>query len=210
MRLLAYDTSGDVLSAALAEDGRIITQLESSAGSRHSDELVPMLEKLLRRARWKPESLGLLAVGVGPGSFTGLRVGVAAAKMLALVWDKKLAGVPSLEALAYEMKGTRLPAGQAGIPIAVDARRGKIYAALYERKGEELKEIFAPALSTLEEFSKIAGQEVNVLERAHINAASVARAGWARARSRRTQSAGSLEALYLHPKDCNVTIKNKK
>ncbi len=202
MRLLAFDTSGEILSAAVAEDGRVLCEMENAAGTRHSAALIPLLEKLMKKARWTPGQVDVLAVGVGPGSFTGIRVGVATAKMLALVWKKPLVGVSSLEALAYASDAA---VDQA--PVAIDARRGMIYAALYARKNGAWVERASPALTTLVEFSKKFSGPVSVLERPVVRASAVALAAFARAKAKRVVTPDGLEPLYLRPKDCNVTKK---
>jgi len=202
MKILAYDTSGDVLTAALAENGRILREEESVSTERHSSTLVPFLEQLLKKGRWKPEDIDVLAVGIGPGSFTGIRVGVTTAKLLGLVWKTKLIGVSSLEALA-RAKG--IPDGR--VPVAVDARRGRIYAAMYENKSGKCTERIAPALTTPEDFFKRAGGPVSILERPSVRASGIAAAAFDLAARKNFKTPDSLEPLYLQAKDCNVTKK---
>ena len=204
MKILAYDTSGDKLTAALAENGRLLREEESISSERHSSTLIPFLEKLLKKGRWKPEDIDVLAVGIGPGSFTGIRVGVTTAKLLGLVWKTKLVGISSLEALA-RMK----TAGDGSVPVAVDARRGRIYAALYEKKAGKFSERISPMLTTPEEFFKKAGRPVPILERPSVRASGVALAAFDQAARKKFKTPDSLEPLYLHPKDCNVTLSKK-
>lgn len=198
MNILAYDTSGDTLSVAAARDGKLVCELENMTLARHAAALVPLIEKTLRKARWKPSDVDVLAVGVGPGSFTGIRVGLATAKMLAVVWKRRLVGVSSLEATAYAADSPS---------VAVDARRGRVYAALYEKKDGRWMERLAPSLTTLDEFKKKADSPVAVLERPAVRARSVAQAGLAHALAGKFLTPDSLEPLYLHPKDCHVTSK---
>ena len=202
MKILAYDTSGELLTAALAENDRVVYDEESVSSERHSSTLIPFLKKVLKKARLKVEELGLLAVGVGPGSFTGIRVGVMTAKLLALVWKTRLVGVSSLEAIAYQADGS-----SDRVPVAVDARRGRIYAALYEKKAGKLIERIAPRLTTPEEFFKRAGGPVPVIDRPLVRASSIARAAYEYAKRKCFSTPDTLEPLYLHPKDCNVTKK---
>ena len=201
MNILAYDTSGDVLAAALVKDGQVIVDVgegfKPNPAARHSSVLVPTLEKLMRKARWKPEHIDAIAVGTGPGSFTGIRIGVVTAKMLAFAWGKKVVGVSSLEAIARS--------SEAGGRVAVmlDARRGNVYAALYEKKAGTVKPIIAPLLTRADDFFKKARPDFVVDSAAGLRAGAVAEA----ARGRRAVSPDKIEPLYLHPKDCNVTVK---
>ncbi len=204
MKILAYDTSGQILTAALVKDGRLLCEMESDPKVRHSSTLVPLLEMILKKAKWNPLELDVLAVGIGPGSFTGIRVGVATAKMLGFVWGTKLVGVSSLEAVARASKG---PDGR--FPVVMDARRGKVYAALFEKKEGKFTERLAPALTTTEEFFKRAGGPVAVLDKPAVRAADIAFAAHARALTKKFQTPDSLQPLYLHPKDCNVTLPKK-
>lgn len=204
MKILAYDTSGDKLTAALAENGRLLREEESVSSERHSSTLVPFLEKLLKKARWKPEDIDVLAVGIGPGSFTGIRVGVTTAKLLGLVWKTKLVGISSLEALARTGETS-----EGVLPVAIDARRGRIYAALYEKKAGRFSERISPMLTTPEEFFKRVGGPAAILERPSVRASGIALAAFDRAVRKKFKTPDSLEPLYLHPKDCNVTLPKK-
>ncbi|MDI3279958.1 MAG: tRNA (adenosine(37)-N6)-threonylcarbamoyltransferase complex dimerization subunit type 1 TsaB, partial [Bacillota bacterium] len=96
----------------------------------HSERLMPALVRLLAEAGVEPKELDLIAVSIGPGSFTGLRIGVATAKGLAYALRKPLVAVGSLDALAY---GASLGCGY--ICPLIDARRGRVYTALYRSKG---------------------------------------------------------------------------
>lgn len=203
MKILAFDTSGTVLSAAAAQNGKVLHEMRGDASVRPSDELVPMLEKLLKKTRWKPGALDALAVCVGPGSFTGIRVGVATAKMLGLVWKKKIAAVSSLEAAAYASdRGGK-------IAVALDARRGNIYAAVYEKNGGSLRASTGPVLTTAQEFLEKTGSEAAMQGPGAVTAANVAKAAFAHAKHGKLLTAEKLEPLYLQPKDCNVTQKKR-
>ncbi|HXV19225.1 MAG TPA: tRNA (adenosine(37)-N6)-threonylcarbamoyltransferase complex dimerization subunit type 1 TsaB, partial [Candidatus Omnitrophota bacterium] len=121
MKFLAFDSSSDVLSVGLFDGERRIALSEDPGFARHSSELAPRIEKLLRSKKIRLSELGGIAVGVGPGSFTGLRVGVTAAKVLAFALGKKIAGVSSLEAAA---RSPRVPDGR--VAVHLDARRGRV------------------------------------------------------------------------------------
>ena len=120
MKILALESSAVACSAALCEEEKLIAQSFQNNGLTHSRTLMPMCEDLLRNCGQTLEDIDLIAVAVGPGSFTGLRIGVSAAKGLAWPGDKPCAGVSTLEAMAWSvahMGGEICP--------AMDARRGQ-------------------------------------------------------------------------------------
>ena len=116
MWTLAFDTATDVATVALLRDGEVLGERRSRALSVLADT-----DELLRAAGIGPADLGLLVVGVGPGSFTGVRIGLAAARGLGLALDLPVAGVSTLEALA---------AGAPGAVAVIDARRREVFALL--------------------------------------------------------------------------------
>src|SRR5262245_29449857 len=130
--LLALDTSTLTLSAALVDrqgdDLRIIEQIAAGSPRKQSEMLPSALSELLARHSLKLESLDGIAVGLGPGSFTGLRIGVATAKALAYAAKVKIAGVSSLAAIALEG-----PEASALLSCAV-ARQGELYVGAYRRE----------------------------------------------------------------------------
>jgi tRNA threonylcarbamoyl adenosine modification protein YeaZ len=196
MILLAYDCSGPCLSVVLYDGDKKMGELDSEPGVRHSTVLVPMIEKLLKKAGVKLSEVDVFAVGLGPGSFTGLRVGVATAKILGYVLKKKIVGVSSLEALAREAL-----AGKNGrVAVALDARKSQVYGAEYERRGKNFKVIRKPALMDAKKFPGISGTP---------KASWVAEAALSMARQKKFIDPFRLEPLYLHPRDCNVTLPKK-
>jgi len=116
MLTLAFDTATDVATVALLRDGEVLGERRSRAVSVLADA-----DELLRFAGIRPADVGILAVGVGPGSFTGVRIGLAAARGLGLALDLPVAGVSTLEALA---------AGAPGAVPVIDARRREVFALL--------------------------------------------------------------------------------
>ena len=123
MNLLAFDTSTTAGSIALARDGRVLSEWNLDAGGRNAERLLPGIDFLLRSAGIRADSLEALATTCGPGSFTGLRIGIATAKSLALVLGLPLHGVSTLEAIAFSMRETGL-----AVVAAVDAHRGGVFA----------------------------------------------------------------------------------
>lgn len=135
--MLALDTSTELGSVAVMSDGALRSEITARVRARHGETLLPLIEEALRLAGVDRGALALIAVGLGPGSFTGTRVGVATAKGLALALSAPLVGVISLRAMA---RGAAAPL----VVAAADAHKGEVYAAVYGREGRGLAERVAP------------------------------------------------------------------
>ena len=126
MKILALDSTAVVGSVALCEDTRMVAHYTLNTGNTHSQTLLPMIESALKCAEWEIDDLDLFAVSNGPGSFTGVRIGVATVKGLAFGKNIPCAGVSTLEALAYNLRYFN------GIICPVmNARRAQVYNALF-------------------------------------------------------------------------------
>ena len=126
MLTLAFESSAKAASAALCEDGRLISQVIQCSGLTHSRTLLPMAEDLLKNAETDMKQIDCFAVAQGPGSFTGIRIGIATVKGLAWAAEKPCIGVSTLAAMAWN--GT----AAGGLVCAVmDARRSEVYSALF-------------------------------------------------------------------------------
>lgn len=128
MRILALESSAKAASCAISENGKLLASYYQNNGLTHSRTLLPMAEALLKSCGLTMADIDLVAVAKGPGSFTGIRIGVAAAKGLMWGAEKPGVGVSTLEAMAWGcacMEGSTVCA-------AMDARRGQIYNALFE------------------------------------------------------------------------------
>ena len=109
MRILALETAAKAVSAAVTEEGKVLASAYQDTGLTHSRTLMPLVELLLRNTDMTAADLDVIAVSAGPGSFTGVRIGVSAAKGLAWAVDKPCAAVSTLAALARkDRKSTRL------------------------------------------------------------------------------------------------------
>ncbi len=126
MLILALDSTAIVASVALCRDERVIASFTVKNGNTHSETLLPMVEAVLRSANLKVEDIDLFACSVGPGSFTGVRIGTATVKGLAFGQNKNCIGVSTLEALAENL----LPFDGIICPV-MNARRGQVYNALF-------------------------------------------------------------------------------
>ena len=133
MRILAFDAAGKGLSVAVVEEGRVLAEAGLNVGLTHSQRLLPLVQSLLSAADVAPGTIGMVAVTNGPGSFTGLRIGLATAKGLAETWGVPLTVVSTLAAVAYAVRGM----GALICPM-LDARRNEVYTALYDAEGGEI------------------------------------------------------------------------
>ncbi len=133
MLMLALESSAKAASAALFENDKLLALSMQNGGLTHSRTLLPMTEDLFKNMGRDLRELEVIAVAHGPGSFTGLRIGMAEAKGLAWALEKPVVGVSTLEAMAWggpDMEGSMLC-------CAMDARRGQVYNALFEvREGK--------------------------------------------------------------------------
>ena len=149
MKILAFDSTAKVASAAVTEDDRTLAVYSIDNGLTQSELLLPMAEAILKSLRIDFSDIGAFAVTVGPGSFTGVRIGVSLVKGLA--FGKNLPCVPlsTLEALAENLRGL-----DAIIVPCMDARRSQLYTAIFLSDGEDMKRItedLAIPISTLRE-----------------------------------------------------------
>ena len=127
MLTLAIDTATKVCTVALCREQELLAEYTINMGMTHSEGLLPQLEQLIERTGIQKQDIELLAVSMGPGSFTGLRIGLATAEAMAYAWQCCLHGVDTLKALAYniQLEGVVLS------PV-LDAQKGNFYQALYE------------------------------------------------------------------------------
>ncbi len=129
-RVLVVDTSTPAGSVALCEDGRVLAEYVRCLSGTHTDWLLAAIDRVLTDAGLVVNDLSLLAVVRGPGSFTGLRVGMATVKGLAMAADLPVVGLSSLELLAAAVPFARMP-----VCALLDARKQEVYAALYDTAG---------------------------------------------------------------------------
>ena len=129
MKILAFDCSGKTISVAVATDTEVKAEAFVEENRNHAPYLLPTIEKVLNAAQWQPGELDLIAVTTGPGSFTGLRIGLATAKGLGDTLHIPLVGVNTIDALAEHM------ANFPGIIVPLlDARKNQVYTAIYDNR----------------------------------------------------------------------------
>ncbi|MGM9636564.1 MAG: tRNA (adenosine(37)-N6)-threonylcarbamoyltransferase complex dimerization subunit type 1 TsaB [Eubacteriales bacterium] len=129
MKILALDSSASVASVALCENDSLVSEFSLCDQNKHSETLLPMLESMLKLAGIDLSEVDLFAVSNGPGSFTGIRIGISLIKGLAFGSGKPCIGVPTLEALAYNLTGS-----DGLICPVMDARREQVYHALFSMR----------------------------------------------------------------------------
>ena len=126
MRILGIDTSTPIGSVALIDNDNIVAEHTLNIVQAHSSRLMPAIDTVLKWGEITPHDLDGCAVGIGPGSFTGVRIGVATVKSLCYAVDKPIVGVSTLEAIAYNLRWT-----EGLICPILDARRSEIYGAIF-------------------------------------------------------------------------------
>lgn len=134
--LLAFDTATPLVTVAIHDGQDVVVDLRAERAMLHAEQLAPLIERALADAGIVRQDLTAIAVGVGPGPFTGLRVGLVTARTLGFVLDIPVYGVCSLDVLAVEAVDTGAVRGD--FVVATDARRKEVYLARYDAGGERL------------------------------------------------------------------------
>lgn len=148
MRVLGIDTSGRRGGVAVVEDGRILASLQHEAPKGFGDVLYPLIEQVLASAGVRLDEIDLFSAAAGPGSFTGVRVGLTAAKALGEALDKPVVGVSNLEALAAACE-------QRPCAVVLDARRQETYGAVF---GKQLESLLDQTVQPWSEFFELASK----------------------------------------------------
>ena len=150
MNILALESSATACSVALCRDGELVAQSFQNSGLTHSRTLLPMVHDLLKNCGESLDKVDVIAVAAGPGSFTGLRIGVATAKGLAWGEDKDCAPCSTLESMAWPLAHME---GEL-IVCAMDARRNQVYNALFLAEGDKLRRLSPDRAISLEELGE--------------------------------------------------------
>lgn len=227
MKILGIDTSSKVLSIAVSEDKDIIRQESHLLDRRHSSLLVPKIFQLLNKTRIKIGRIDAFIIGLGPGSFTGLRIGVSTVKGFGIALQKPCIGVPSIDGIACNaVKNQSLI-----VPI-IDAKRGQVYSAIYVKKGNQVIRKSGFLLMPIEKLiKKIKGEAVFLgdglslykdriksLDKKAIfleqrfwypGAGNLIKLALSKIKKAKKQDLSGLAPLYLYPEDCQVTKAKK-
>lgn len=153
MKILALESSAKAASCAVLSDGELLASAWQSTGLTHSRTLLPMVEDMLKNSELSVQEMDAVAVAAGPGSFTGLRIGIAAVKGLSWAAEKPCIPVSTLEAMAWP-----LACLEGNIVCAMDARRQQIYNAVFLAEGGELTRLREDRAVSLEEAAADIGE----------------------------------------------------
>lgn len=146
MKTLLIETSTDNCSVGLASGSALLTVFEQTGKRQHSEFLNVFIQEALRKTGWNIQEIDGVAVGKGPGSYTGLRIGVSTAKALCYALEIPLVGLPSLQILSQQIKQSANAKGGVFCPM-LDARRMEVYTAVYDFELNPLKKNQALVLS---------------------------------------------------------------
>ena len=143
MRILAIDTSSEVCSVALLENDKEIDENRLENGKTHSENLMCLLDELLKRNDMDLKDVDLLACSVGPGSFTGIRIGISTIKPIAEILGKPVASVTSLETLSKNVEDANV------IVSLIDARNNQVYAGIFDNNYNKIEEYIADDINVI-------------------------------------------------------------
>ena len=227
MIILSADTSSDRFSIAVLRGNKLIARFNAVSPNRQSSDMLPEINRLLTVNSLNVKDIGLFCVGLGPGSFTGLRIGVTIMRTMALALKRPIAGIPSIDAIAHNV-----PACKEHICVIIDAKQRKVYARLYKCSNGILTVSGKIMLLTIEEFlSRVKSPVVFLGDGIKIYKDIILKAGFSRdsltpevkwypqaetigklglekIRNGGKDNVFTLSPLYVYPKECQ--IKKKK
>ena len=163
MKILAIETATAVCATAIVEEGKVLCEISREEERGHSEQLVGFIEKLSSESGIVLGEIGGIAVSIGPGSFTGLRIGLSVAKGLALALGKPLTAVSTLEALAHNCLVHGIGRGDEVVVPLLDARRDELFAAMYRREGSGFACTIAPTATRFEELRNLLAAEQKII-----------------------------------------------
>ncbi len=222
MKILGIDTSSKFLNIALSEDEDIIKEESHLLDRRQASQLIPIVKELLRKSKTPVKRIDAFIIGLGPGSFTGLRIGVSAIKGFGIATGKPCIGVASIDAIACNARENNRDI----IPI-IDAKRGQVYAAIYRRKAGRLKRLseymvlpVAKLLKKIKQEPVFLGDGVSLYRENILSAdkkavfleeqywypgaGNIIKLGFSRIKKAKKPGLDKLTPLYLYPDDCQV------
>ena len=210
--LLAFDTATPFVSVALHDGEDVVVELRSDRPMKHGEQLAPLIEQALHQAGIARQDLSAIGVGVGPGPFTGLRVGLVTARTLAYVLEIPVYGVCSLDVLAVEAVETGAVSAKEFL-VATDARRKEVYVARYDERGARLTGPVVDKPAALATDDPVAGEGAALYPDAfpHRTGPAAPSAGWlARVVTDRRAELLDPEPLYLRRPDAVAPGKPKR
>lgn len=232
MLILGVDTSTDSLSVGLINEKKILIEYNSVGTLEHSSLLIPTIQKALKKINAEIGDIDLYSIGIGPGSFTGLRVGITAIRALAIALDKPLIGIPTMDAIAhsgftYFKRAKLLKAFERICPI-LDAKKNQVYACIYRHNGAKITKETDYLLEPLEAVARRLNGNIlflgdaaplykeRLLQKKSFKAnfidgrkwlpkaSTIAKLAFIEYQGGRSDNPYDLAPLYLYPGDCNV------
>lgn len=211
MKILAVDTSSAICSVALLDDDKLIDEINLDNGRTHSENLMPLVDEIIRKNNLAVNDIEFIACCVGPGSFTGIRIGVSSIKAIAEVLNVKLAQVTSLETLAANVENEET------IVSLIDARNNQVYCGIFDKeynlKEEALADDINEAINHIKHYNGVVitgnGIEVHkeLLEKELINvkfaeenrqlAKNVGKIGYKKLKENAVENADTIIPIYL-------------
>lgn len=158
--ILCFDTTTEICSVALTNGGKVLAYRENTDGHSHAKTLLPFIEEVLKEAGRKPEEIDAIALSMGPGSYTGLRIGTSTAKGLCYSLDKPLIAVPTLQIIASGAQNEESFADDTLFCPLLDARRMEVFTALYDMQLAEKKGVEAVVVNEETFTELLKGQKV--------------------------------------------------
>lgn len=144
MKILSIDTASNICGVSILEDTNLICNLDNNTGRTHSENLMPMIQEIFDKTSLTLKDIDLIVCDKGPGSFTGIRIGIATAKAFCDSLDIPCVGISSLEALAHNVKNKKL------ICSMIDCKNDNCYFALYENNKDGILELIEPQAESVE------------------------------------------------------------
>jgi tRNA threonylcarbamoyl adenosine modification protein YeaZ len=209
--LLALDTATPFVTVALHDGSDVVVEHRSERAMKHAEQLAPLVDRVLHEAGIVRQDLTAVAAGIGPGPFTGLRVGLVTARTLGYVLEVPVYGVCSLDVLAVEAAGTGAVDGD--FVVATDARRKEVYLASYDAAGARLDGPVVGRPADLATERPVVGQggELYPEAFAHWAGPTLPSGGWlARAVAEELAELHDPEPLYLRRPDAEAPHAPKR
>jgi len=220
--ILGIETATEQVSVALGGHEGVIALFEVARGRRHAETLTPAIDFVCAQADIGLDELGLVAVDVGPGLFTGMRVGLAAAKALAFALHVPMIGIPSLDLLAFRHRRT----DRVVVPV-VDARKGEVFYAMYRPVPGGVQQVVSPRVGPVAELvadllarsqdslcvgdgalryqaELLDGYHCEIADVAHPSAAQLVQLAHARALREEWVSPAEIQPMYLRQPDAQI------
>lgn len=153
MKILSIDTASDICGVSILENNKLICNLDLNTGRTHSENLMPMIDKAFKKTELSLKDIDLIACDIGPGSFTGIRIGIATAKAFHDSIGIPCIGVSSLESLAYNEKENLC--NDDFVCSIIDCKNNNCYYAIYQFENNNYKEIIKPKADNIDNFKNL-------------------------------------------------------